>query len=1451
MALIMVISVFTIIPISASAKKMKTGFELTAGLDNESMTVTGTNSLGSMISAKYEEDADEIQNNGSTIYSVEVEGKTAKVDLRALSNAKLVVSIFDEEGVNMYGSGMAEVTPDDSIVDISLNISSMPQYFYIKAFLLDESTNLPLCKQYENNYYTQDMQEFFAKTIDDFDAEKVLNLDDSQEDNFLVYNDDTIIIENTDENTNVVTQADDNSKEYVIENIDGTISSLKSGDIFSYDFGDGNLLIIKIDTITITGTTAVINGDELELQEAFDYIKIDTTSYSDDATVDNSDLEDGITYDGKVEDTDETAGFEETTGKKELAPTGWTITDETFESSDTFKYTFAKDELNNPSETLRYKLSGSVSFKFSINVKVFFDIDIFQGNTVEFSFSLKYKLGVTFELELKGKLPPWKLGYFALSPCPGIFISFTPSVILEGKLTAKTSVSIEGQLGFKFKNGNHEDLYKPPTVNTKIEFEGELFVGISLEPKIGIVADAATASMEVLAGFRIKAKIERSDDTHSYLDNNEDDNDKDEIHLCSSCLDGDISFVCELNFKLSIFNNPDLTWKFDVYKFEQKLGDFYYSFDTNTFDWTKCPNHKYKVTVTVLDPKHKPIPEVLINNEKSTDDNGIVKIYLRAGDISMTLEKDGKEAHRNAYISKAGRITFTIDFEYPDSIESNQNTIQKRTVLDSGKCGAKAFYVYYADGTLVVGGSETMANYHDNVYHGDPPWYEYRQDIRRVLIGNGITSIGFSNFQGCINLESVSIGNGVERISAYAFCECTNLKDLVIPANVSSIGYDAFGGCKALESAIIVNSIIGTHAFTNCDSLKTVVLGNGVTTIEGWAFQNCTSLESITIPKNIESINGYAFKGCTALKSVVLENGVATIQSYAFQDCTKLESITIPDSVTSLGNYAFDNCSSLCNVVLGSGLTSIPVGAFNNCINLITVSGGKEVTNIGEKAFYKCTNLISVPYWNKLTSIDRDAFYNCTSIKRFTIADGVIDIKANAFQGCSDLESVEFGSGLNSIGYGAFSGCKKLKRIIIPESVSAIGSSSFGACSSLESVTITSGSIGTYAFSNCENLKTVVLGNGVTKIDSWAFQYCTSLESITIPGSVTDIGNDLFKGCTNLKVAVIEEGVPILANNEFEKCPNLESVTIPFSVKSIGYYTFNDCKKLKDIYYYGSEEGWNNITKSDGNAPLQSATIHYLVGDGIVPTGLFNKIDTDSIGLLSNDYHNQPDCLLLYSSILPSEITENQDISSTERKNPIIASGTNYEISTAAEDDNTIIHEHLVPGTQALFVVLAGDAESAELSSDTLLYINQATVDDDGKVDFQVQSKFTSKSYSSYIIGQCMHSSTSWFTQVESSDEKDGMKVLVCNDCGEAIDSETIGYTPTVFALGDVDGDGEVTIIDATAIQRHLANIPTFAYNEATADTDGDGEVTIIDATYIQRWLASLPSNDSIGKPIS
>ena len=65
--------------------------------------------------------------------------------------------------------------------------------------------------------------------------------------------------------------------------------------------------------------------------------------------------------------------------------------------------------------------------------------------------------------------------------------------------------------------------------------------------------------------------------------------------------------------------------------------------------------------------------------------------------------------------------------------------------------------------------------------------------------------------------------------------------------------------------------------------------------------------------------------------------------------------------------------------------------------------------------------------------------------------------------------------------------------------------------------------------------------------------------------------------------------------------------------------------------------------------------------------------------------------------------------------------------------------------------------------------------------------------------------------------------------------------------IGDADCDGGVTILDATAIQRHLVNLPNDEFIEVCADADAEGGITILDATAIQRYLASLPTTDRIG----
>ena len=113
-----------------------------------------------------------------------------------------------------------------------------------------------------------------------------------------------------------------------------------------------------------------------------------------------------------------------------------------------------------------------------------------------------------------------------------------------------------------------------------------------------------------------------------------------------------------------------------------------------------------------------------------------------------------------------------------------------------------------------------------------------------------------------------------------------------------------------------------------------------------------------------------------------------------------------------------------------------------------------------------------------------------------------------------------------------------------------------------------------------------------------------------------------------------------------------------------------------------------------------------------------------------------------------------------------------------------------------------------------------------------------------YTLPQCIFAAPSSMMAFKSWDKGNvGEKITINGDT--VITAEW----RKVYRLGDVDGDGDVTILDATYIQRKLAGLPLdIEFNEVTADADGDGEITILDATAIQRWLAGLPSNDQIGK---
>ncbi len=531
-------------------------------------------------------------------------------------------------------------------------------------------------------------------------------------------------------------------------------------------------------------------------------------------------------------------------------------------------------------------------------------------------------------------------------------------------------------------------------------------------------------------------------------------------------------------------------------------------------------------------------------------------------------------------------------------------TADAATVVSSGACGANLTWELDDEGTLTIAGTGDMADYN---YEYRPLWYSNRSSIKKVIIGDGVTSIGDYAFYWCRSLTSVTIPDGVTSIGDYAFYWCSSLTSVTIGDSVTSIGDSAFSECTSLtgitvdvnneyyaaDNGILYNkekttlvcypagktetsfvipdnvTSIGYGAFSYCESLTSVIIGDSVTSIGDRAFYECSSLTSVTIPDSVTSIGDWAFSWCTSLTSVTIPDSVTSIGSYAFYNCTSLTSVIIPNSVTSIGDDAFRNCTSLTSVTIPDSVTSIGDYAFYDCTSLTSVTIGDSVTSIGGRAFYNCTALTSVTIGDSVTSIGGSAFYNCTSLTSVTIPDSVTSIGEGAFCNCTSLTSVTIPDSVTSIEYRAFYKCTSLTSVTIGDSVTSIGGRAFYNCTSLTSVTIGNGvtSIGDYAFYGCTSLTSLTIGNSVTSIGIYAFDNTAYYnDANNWEDHVLYIGNHLIDAKTDITDNyVVKGGTKKIAAYAFDWCAELTSVTIPDSVTSIGDYAFLNCYSLTSV----------------------------------------------------------------------------------------------------------------------------------------------------------------------------------------------------------------------------------------------------------------------------------------------
>lgn len=130
-------------------------------------------------------------------------------------------------------------------------------------------------------------------------------------------------------------------------------------------------------------------------------------------------------------------------------------------------------------------------------------------------------------------------------------------------------------------------------------------------------------------------------------------------------------------------------------------------------------------------------------------------------------------------------------------------------------------------------------------------------------------------------------------------------------------------------------------------------------TIGDETFWEHLELISIIIPDGVTTIDEYAFYGCENLKSVTIPNSVTTIGKHAFEDCSALTTITIPDGVTTIGDGAFIGCLGLTSVTIPDSVTDIDDFAFAYCFGLTdaTIPNGATRARVGEDIFYKCEKL--------------------------------------------------------------------------------------------------------------------------------------------------------------------------------------------------------------------------------------------------------------------------------------------------------------------------------------------------------------------------------------------------------------------------------------------------------------------------------------------------------------
>ena len=1030
-----------------------------AEVDTSNMSVSATNSFGQLLVNGIEGQSTDADGSTNRITNVTMNGRTANVQYVLDGTADLMVAIYtDSTEEELVASGTTEVSgsADNGAAQVSI-VGDIPETYTIKAFLLDKTDHSPLSSAYTDVSHTQVMVDLDKATVNDFPEDRVINLDGQANTNFAVVNKETTLLtyEDNTAGENQLLSEDDTSLVYTFGNAGAEIRNLQPGDILTYEYAPGELLIARVQDITVNGDVVTIQGDDtLELEDVFDALKIENDANTQDfdytpadgftdcgeSVIDASLFEGGSDF--TFEDVD-------ATNKK---------SDEIALPEVSRKCEFYKDidsdegKKDDHTTTLKATVSGSLNLSAQGKFKYYIAK---KRQSLEFGVTTKGDLKLEISGAAELSVP---VGRYDFSPIVGVFIGMEPALVVRAALNMNVDVLIEDYIGFRYNS--KQDLEetpdntdtsatedprivstsKTPTIKIKGKATGSLFVGIDLKPRVRVLGDwVASVEMSCEFGGQITVTVNAESTDHL----------AESKHTCGVCYSGKLDFHASSDISVKFLKSKIKIGPVKLIDVPIPLGDFYWSPKYAEFGKGECPHIGYRVQMRISTTDEISNEDVdgltvynLYSNGKTfplgayerslLEGANIAYIYLEPGPyqlqvtvkgVKYTSDKfaisDGPRDFMYLYAVHTGTDPDTPDPDKPDPDNPDPDpTPPSETIVASGTCGDNLTWKLDDEGTLTISGKGAMTEW---VNIDSAPWKTYSNTINKVVIQPGVTSIGKNAFSLCTNLESITIPKSVTSIGWGAFQECGSLKSITIPEGVTSIERSVFYECSSLTSITIPKSVtsIGWSAFQGCSSLKSITIPEGVTSIEWGAFQGCSSLMSITIPESVTSIGEDAFYGCENLRSITIPEGVTSIGWKAFKGCSRLMSITIPEGVTSIGDSAFEACRGLTSISLPESVIKIGNYAFKSTAltgKFVIPSG---VTKIGDGLFENCQKLTEVVIPDGITFIGPYAF-KYTGITSFVIPDGIRTINVDTFYGTC------------------------LDRITIPVSVTAINPSAFG-----------------------------------------------------------------------------------------------------------------------------------------------------------------------------------------------------------------------------------------------------------------------------------------------------------------------------------------------------------------------------------------------------------------------